>query len=86
MSRHQGAHVLPDLHLDEVTRSNGAAGVYLLYYFWTRAADRLLAAPARPAPGRAEVDRADERLSLFAVIRRNLIRLVRGFTVPGTTK
>ena len=58
-----------------------------LYYFWTRAADRLF--PSRWQHLRSQrhvgalLITLDQRLSRFAVIRKNLIRLVWGFTVPA---
>ena len=58
-----------------------------LYYFWTRAADRLF--PARlqrfreqPRIARTLID-LDERLSRYEAVRKNLIRLVWGFRIPA---
>jgi SAM-dependent methyltransferase len=60
-----------------------------LYYFWTRAADRLfprrLARLGRNPRIATRIVALDERLSRFQLVQNNLIRLVWGFDKPRTT-
>jgi SAM-dependent methyltransferase len=58
-----------------------------LYYFWTRARDRLIPDRMRRLADSRRILRAlialDDRLARFAVVRENLIRLVWGFDKPA---